>query len=153
LDCPKTAIKKFVGSLSTSLLYHISKESKNSFLGKTNRKNRKGFRTCAWRAALCAASRKINGRRSAPPTKWLSKNRKVRFWCIYTIPLEPILSKIRRNFLASAAAARKRGFRGKGIAAAVSAFRPPADFLKYMALLSHMLNLGLKFDKLLTFIL
>ncbi|KKW14046.1 MAG: hypothetical protein UY53_C0004G0097 [Parcubacteria group bacterium GW2011_GWA2_50_10] len=33
--------------------------SKNSFLGKANRKNRKGFRTCAWRAALCAASHKI----------------------------------------------------------------------------------------------
>jgi len=57
-------------------------------------KNRKGFRTCAWRAALCAASHKINGRRTAPPKKWLSKNRKVWFWCIYTIPLEPILSEI-----------------------------------------------------------
>jgi len=38
LDCPKTAIKKFVGSLSTSSLYHISKESKDSFLGKANTK-------------------------------------------------------------------------------------------------------------------
>ena len=68
--------------------------SKNSFLGKANRKNRKGFRTCAWRAALCAASHKINGQRCAPPTKWLPKNRNVWFWCVYTIPLEPILSKI-----------------------------------------------------------
>jgi hypothetical protein len=28
-----------------------------------------------------AASRKINGRRFAPPTKWLLKNRNVWFWC------------------------------------------------------------------------
>ena len=56
--------------------------------------NRKGFRTCAWRAAPCAASRKINGRRCAPPTKWLVKNPKVKSWSIFTISLEPTLSKI-----------------------------------------------------------
>ena len=80
--------------MSTNLLYHISKESKNSFLGQSKYKNRKGFRTCAWRAALCAASHKINGRRKAPPMKWLPKNRNVWFWCIYTTPLKLILSEI-----------------------------------------------------------
>jgi len=37
---------------------------------------------------------KINGRRCAPPTKWLVKNLKVKSWSIFMISLEPILSKI-----------------------------------------------------------
>jgi len=36
-------------------------------------------------AALCAAQ------------KWFPKNRNVWFWCVYTIPLELILSKIPRK--------------------------------------------------------
>jgi hypothetical protein len=40
------------------------------------------------------ASRKINGRRSAPPTKKSEKFPKIKFWSIYTTKLEPILSKI-----------------------------------------------------------
>jgi len=44
--------------------------------------------------AVRPASRKINGRQWLPPTKWLQKCQKVRFWCIYTTPLELILSEI-----------------------------------------------------------
>jgi len=43
LDCPKTAIKKFVGSLSTSLLYHISKKAKILFWAKQIEKIAKDF--------------------------------------------------------------------------------------------------------------
>jgi len=31
LDCPKTAIEKVIGLLSTILVYHNLKQSKNSF--------------------------------------------------------------------------------------------------------------------------
>ena len=89
LELTETAIEK--DDCWSWIRFHYGK---NSFLGKSNIKNRKGFRTCAWRAALCTASHKINGRRSAPPVKWLPKNREVWFWCIYTIPLKLILSKI-----------------------------------------------------------
>ena len=91
LNWSETAIEKDNLFDSIECNYIIAKIL---FTGKANTKNRKGFRTSVWRAALCAASRKINGRRSAPPAKWLSKFPNVWFWCIYTIPLEPILSKI-----------------------------------------------------------
>ncbi len=107
---PKTAIKISNHYLWVQLYY-----SKNSFLGKANIKNRKGFRTCAWRAALWPASHKINGRRCAPPAKWLPKNRKVWFWCIYMTSLELILSKIpeKIQLLRPAAARYACGSRAK----------------------------------------
>ena len=37
---------------------------------------------------------KTNGRHFVPPSEWLVKNRKIKFWSIYTITLEPILSEI-----------------------------------------------------------
>jgi hypothetical protein len=40
------------------------------------------------------ARRKISGRRCAPPTNSSVKNRKVKFWCIYTTTLELILAKM-----------------------------------------------------------
>jgi guanylate kinase len=43
---------------------------------------------------LCAASRKINGRRYAPPANSSVKNWKVKSWCIFLSPLELTLSKI-----------------------------------------------------------
>jgi hypothetical protein len=48
---PKTAIKISNHNLWAQLHY-----SKNSFFGQSKHKNRKGFRTCAWRATLCVAS-------------------------------------------------------------------------------------------------
>jgi len=55
------------------------------------------------------ASRKIIGRRCAPPKKWLPKNLNVWFWCIYTIPLELILSKIPEKSQCPPPAGRRAG--------------------------------------------
>ena len=54
--------------------------SKKSFFGQSKYKNRKGFRTSAWPRAKRAETPKINGRRCAPPTKWLVTNLKVKSW-------------------------------------------------------------------------
>src|SRR3990167_10565120 len=64
--------------------------------------NRKGFRTSSWPTARRACARraegisphKTNGRHKVPPTDSLVKNRKIKSWSIYTITLEPTLSKI-----------------------------------------------------------
>ena len=80
----------------------FQRKTKILFIGKANTKNHKKCRTSFCPAARRALARraarkmkrKINGRRFAPPTKWLQKCQKVRFWCIYMTPLELILSKI-----------------------------------------------------------
>ena len=46
------------------------------------------------RRAALIPRHKINGRLCEPPIKWLQKNRKVWFWCLYTTLLELTLSKI-----------------------------------------------------------
>jgi len=63
-------------------------------MGKSKYKNCKRFRTSVWRAAPCAASHKMNGRRSAPPTKKSEKFLKVKLWSIFMTLLELILSEI-----------------------------------------------------------
>jgi len=42
------------------------------------------------------------------PTKWLVKNQKVKFWSIFTISLEPILSKIPEKIHSLRPAASRR---------------------------------------------
>jgi len=90
LDCPKTAIKKFVGSLSAPLLYHIKTKSKNSFCRAKQKRDRIKIATTisfyktaspalAGRAELILLSKR-NGRRFAPPAISSGKKKKVLSW-------------------------------------------------------------------------
>jgi len=64
-----------------------------------------GRRTSSWRAERCASARRAEricrgemlGRRFAPPTKKSVNFPKVRFWCVFTVWLEIILSEIPKN--------------------------------------------------------
>ena len=96
IDCGRIAALKF-----PQFWFEPTPQGKfmlNIAFGQSKYKNRKGFRTSAWPRAKRAETPKINGRRCAPPTKWLVKNQKVKSWSIFTISLEPTLSKIHRNF-------------------------------------------------------
>jgi len=55
---------------------------------KIESKKSQEIRTSFWPRAKRAEGRKINGRRCAPPTKWLFQSPEVRFWCGYTTLLE-----------------------------------------------------------------
>ena len=107
LNWSETAIEK--DDYSDCVHFHYSK---NSFYKQSKYKNRQGYWTSVWRAAPCAASHKMNGRRSAPPTKWLVKKRKVKLWSIFTTSLELILSKIPEKVHSLRPAAKRRGFAG-----------------------------------------
>ena len=91
--------------------YNISSITKNILDQKfflTNCKNCIGFRTSSLAKNRCAQARpnfwippqnkrKMRGLALGKPTHPLLFPKKVPFWCVFTTPLEPILSKIREN--------------------------------------------------------
>ena len=117
---PKTAIKKFVGSFVAFPLYHVKTKSKNPFYGSKQIQKIAKIRTSVWRAALCAASRKKNGRRRAPPTKKSEKFLKIKLWSIFMTSLELILSKMSEKIHCPP---RRAGRAGKPLGSRAKNFR------------------------------